>query len=237
MKSFGTAMSELGSGAFFESLGQYVYGYRKKKSNIWDYIGKGNGNRGIQHVKTKGYDVDNLYIIARNLERFENKQDWQSFLLESYLIAFEQPKDNSVSGHYEECFIMAKFSELYGTFVDSQFDAFAEFPEWYRDNYDTKIRGRVNAFTIKKDGVELWSQTVDSIQLQFYADNNGNPTVCKMYNWQKKNREETSQKILGFLTSCGIDEDDIESVGSRESYQFKVSSMDQLLQILADLTS
>ena len=78
MKSFGTAMSELGSGAFFESLGQYVYGYRKKKSNTWDYIGKGNGNRGIQHVKTKGYDVDNLYIIARNLERFENKQDWQS---------------------------------------------------------------------------------------------------------------------------------------------------------------
>lgn len=227
---------EIGSGAFWQTLGQYVYGY-KDDDGVFTYVGKGNGNRGVQHIKTKGYDVDNLWIIAKNLERFEGKQDWQSFQLESFLIWFFQPKDNSVSGHYEECFVMAKFSELYGAFVDAQFDAFAKLPDWYTENYDDKIKGRITSFVTKKDGVELWSATVDSIQLQFYADNNGDPTVVKIHNWQKKNREETNQKIIGFLTSCGVGESDIESVGARESFQFKVNSMEHLLNILADLTS
>lgn len=55
--------------AFWQTLGQYVYAYIE--NGKWLYVGKGNGNRAVQHITTKGYDIDNLYIVARNLEKFD----------------------------------------------------------------------------------------------------------------------------------------------------------------------
>ena len=55
-------------GAFWETLGQYVYGYKEDGKLV--YVGKGNGNRAQSHVGDKEYDIENLYIIAKNLERF-----------------------------------------------------------------------------------------------------------------------------------------------------------------------
>ena len=102
---------------FFATLGQYVYQY-KDEQGVY-YTGKGNGDRCYAHVAEKGFDPEQCYIVARNLERFEDKKDWQSFLLESYLIATLNPDGNSVSGHYKECFVMANLSDRKSTRLNS----------------------------------------------------------------------------------------------------------------------
>ena len=74
------------SGAFFEELGQYVYGYKDRENGSWKYVGKGTGDRCWAHIQDKGYSADDCVIIARNLERFEKRKNNSSFLLESFMI-------------------------------------------------------------------------------------------------------------------------------------------------------
>lgn len=124
------------SGAFFETLGQYVYAYVDPETGKWLYTGKGNGDRCWTHTGDKNYDPEWCHIVARNLEKFEHKKDWQSFLLESYLIFDKDPADNNVSGHYKECFIMASLDFLFTQHADSQRDMFAEMSELVSENSD-----------------------------------------------------------------------------------------------------
>lgn len=126
---------------FFATLGQYVYQYVDSEGKSY-YTGKGNGDRCWAHVADKGFNPEECVIVARNLEKFEDKKDWQSFLLESYLIAIENPDGNSVSGHYKECFVMASLSSIFGNYQSDQYDMFDSLPEWYVENYDT-FRGRL----------------------------------------------------------------------------------------------
>lgn len=222
---------EIGSGAFWQTLGQYVYGY-KDDDGVFTYIGKGNGNRGVQHIKTKSYDVDNLWIIAKNLERFENKQDWQSFQLESFLIWFFQPKDNSVSGHYEECFVMAKWSELFNEFTSAQYDNFESLPEWYIENYN-KLKGRINVLEIKSNVTVITSQTRDKIQMSWFVDNNNNPYDVRFAIWADGDKlESKKEQLFAFLKASGYT--DIEKVGNREFYQINITSIEELLALFDD---
>jgi hypothetical protein len=126
---------------FFATLGQYVYQYIDDEGKVY-YTGKGNGDRCYAHVADKGFNPEHCQIVARNLEKFEDKKDWQSFLLESYLIATLNPDGNSVSGHYKECFTMASLSSMFTTFKSDQYDMFEALPSWYVENYDT-FRGRL----------------------------------------------------------------------------------------------
>ena len=126
---------------FFATLGQYVYQYIDSEGKIY-YTGKGNGDRCWAHVGEKGFNPDHLHIVARNLEKFEDKKDWQSFLLESYLISTLNPDGNSVAGHYKECFVMASLSSMFKNYVSDQYDMFETLPEWYVEHYDT-FRGRL----------------------------------------------------------------------------------------------
>jgi hypothetical protein len=126
---------------FFATLGQYVYQYIDSAGQPY-YTGKGNGDRCYAHVADKGFNPDDCYIVARNLEKFESKKDWQSFLLESYLIATQSPDGNSVSGHYKECFVMTSLSSMFTNFKSDQYDMFETLPVWYVENYDT-FRGRL----------------------------------------------------------------------------------------------
>ena len=128
------------SGEFFATLGQYVYQYKDERGVY--YTGKGNGDRCYAHVAEKGFDPEQCYIVARNLERFEDKKDWQSFLLESYLISTLNPDGNSVAGHYKECFVMASLSSMFKNYVSDQYDMFETLPEWYVEHYDT-FRGKL----------------------------------------------------------------------------------------------
>jgi hypothetical protein len=135
------------TGEFFQSLGQYVYQYLDKETGVPYYTGKGNGDRCYSHVADKGFNPEDCYIVARNLEKFEDKKDWQSFLLESYLITTQNPDGNSVAGHYKECFTMAALSSMFDDFQIDQHDMFETFPDWYVENYDT-FRGKLREVNI-----------------------------------------------------------------------------------------
>lgn len=210
---------------FWETLGQYVYGYVDKKGNFV-YIGKGNKNRAVSHVKNKDYNLDDLIIIARNLERFRiEKPDLQSFILESFLISQNDPKDNSVAGHHKECFIMAKFSELFGVYVKSKHDNFMELPEWYVQNYE-KIGGRdqLRVFTIKSHIHSLEFQTQMSLQpsLDVMTDES---VTFKVAIWGKE-RDQGLQNLKKFCESVGIDGDSLVKEGVREFYVIDPDNMD-----------
>jgi len=223
----------IGSGEFFKSLGQYVYAYYDDGVPI--YIGKGNGNRGVQHIKTKGYDVDKLYIVARNLERFEDKNDWQSFLLESFLISKYEPSDNRVSGHYKECFVMAKLSDLFTEFKSNQFDNLASLPSWYVENYEDRLIGKVSSIELKRDICVIWSPTNYQIQMQFYVDNDGNPTLVKFHNRAPASAASAKdQQIVTFLKSEGFTDDEITKSG-KDSFEIPNVDIERTIEILNNL--
>jgi hypothetical protein len=155
------------SGEFFLSLGQYVYQYINRDTLKPYYTGKGNGDRCWAHVIDKGFDPEECFIVARNLEKFENKQDWQSFLLESYLISTHDPENNSVSGHYKECFVMASLSSLFSEYESDQFDNFATLPDWYVSNYDS-FKNRVREVKINATTTFVLSNARNQMYMMFY---------------------------------------------------------------------
>jgi len=104
--------------AFFNSIGYYVYGY--KENGIWVYFGKGKDFRCLDHIKEKGYLPENCFIISKNIEKFGGDGEMGALILESYLINKYDPRDNKVSGHYKECFDMAKMSNMAKVFLKSQ---------------------------------------------------------------------------------------------------------------------
>lgn len=168
---------EIPSNEFFDSLGQYVYKFIGSEGELL-YYGKGNGSRCLSHITDKDYDLENCYIIARNLERFdgETKQDWQSFLLESFLIQYEDPRDNSVSGHYKECFIMTSLSSMFSTWKSEQHDNFEAFPQWYVENYE-RIRGKIRFVSVNSTNLYFESNTRNSIKMLWYYTPNSDDSI------------------------------------------------------------
>jgi hypothetical protein len=238
-------MAEFGNAEFFRSLGQYVYAYIDDgEIKEWEYVGKGNGNRGIQHIKSKGYNIDNLYIVARNLEKFENKQDWQSFLLESFIISTFNPKNNSVSGHYKECFVMAKFSEMFTEFKDSQYDNFAELPEWYLSNYSI-LKNRIGVMAFKKENVYIEGATKNSMAMSFYVDAISNEvTQVKISIWGgaagEIQLENYGEKVQQFLSELEYSDDQISQVGSRNNhrvFQIEETNIQKVLNLFDQFMS
>jgi hypothetical protein len=115
---------------FFENLGDYVYGYEctDETDEEWFgrivYYGKGVGKRGKNHIKQKGYNIEDLRIIAKNMERFGKDG---AFLLESYLIEKWKPRDNKIKGKYNDCFTeVGSITELYEEELENRRDMYEE---------------------------------------------------------------------------------------------------------------
>jgi hypothetical protein len=225
--------------SFWESLGQYVYGYID--SNVpekYTYIGKGHGNRAITHIKSKQYKLENLIIIARNLENFgEDKTDLQSFIIESFLITLHTPTDNSIFGHHKECFVMAKFSELFNEFVKDQHDNFESLPSWYTENYE-KFAGRLNVLTIKSHLHSFEFQTRQQMQISFDVTTEGTVSL-RVAIWTNKEEQQNMRlnQLKKFCSALGISKDKITKTGAREIYAIEVDDIDHALQFIDDFFS
>jgi len=219
---------------FLMSLGNYVYGYKNPETNEWDYIGKGKYNRCLIHVNEKLLNIDDLYIIAQNLEKFDEREDSSQFALESFLIFHFNPNLNKVEGRYKECFVMAKFSELFDDYKSSKFDNFESFPDWYLNNY-SKFKNRVNVLTLKSDNIYLESKTRESIQMMVSVDNESNPTFVRFAVWQKGDKfDERLNQLYAFLESNNISRDKVQRAGDRAIYEVPVSDIEQAIALFDD---
>ena len=126
-------------GEFWDTLGKYVYGYKDEQGR-WKYIGKGTGSRVTSHTKTKGYDIEDAWIIACNLEDFDNGDDSSCHSLETLLIFEHQPQDNTVSGRYQENIIMTSLRGLITQYNSEQRNNHMEMAELllrYPDQFST----------------------------------------------------------------------------------------------------
>jgi hypothetical protein len=189
------------SAEFFATLGQYVYQYVDPITKVPYYTGKGNGDRCYSHVADKEYNPDECYIVARNLEKFENKRDGLSFLLESYLISTQNPDGNSVAGHYKECFVMLPLSSMFSDFKSEQYDNFAVLPEWYTENYDV-FRGKLREVKINSTTTFLLSSARNAMYMSFYWDATSEEPI-KVTVEVADNDEEKKKKITEWLKQLG----------------------------------
>jgi len=196
-------MLEKPSAEFFAGLGQYVYSYVDSKGKPY-YIGKGNGDRCWSHVVDKNYEPNGCHIVARNLEKFEDKKDWQSFLLESYLITTQNPDGNSTSGHYKECFTMIPLSSMFAEFKANQNDNFAALPDWYIDNYDDVFCGRIREIKITSASTFFMSTTRNALNFSFYWYPLVEEAIVVTIEVADDN-EEKKQKVVDWLAELNYD--------------------------------
>jgi len=111
---------------FVATLGEYAYAYMDPitgKRGMIKYAGKGEKHRGLSHIKSKDYDYNNLYLLGRNLEKFNKKP---ALLLESFMINWydlasdDNFADNKIAGHYKECFKFERVIDVHEAWLNSQ---------------------------------------------------------------------------------------------------------------------
>lgn len=192
------------SSEFFATLGQYVYKYIDNEGKLL-YIGKGNGDRCLAHLKDKGYSLEHCYIVARNLEKFSGKKDGESFLLESFLIATEMPEANSVSGHYKECFIMKPLSSMFSEFQSDQYDNFENLPEWFVLNYPV-FKGKLREIKINSTSTFFLSSARNNMYMMWYwstVESNEPIKVTFEFNAQDDKLEAMKKQMKEWLKGGG----------------------------------
>lgn len=177
------------TGEFWETIGpHYVYGY-KHPDGSWKYIGKAVGNRVTHHVAEKGYDLEDAYILARNLT-----SDKIAAAVESVFINEYQPTDNIVSGHHKENYIMASLKGLFDEHLDSQrnyhFDK-AEFLLKYREELGNTIGGTASTGS----SFSVWSNFRESTQ---FVISSGKDTQCQL-KVQPPGNTEAHKKLFGTI--------------------------------------
>lgn len=213
------------SGEFFDSLGQYVYAYIDRITGEKKYVGKGHGDRCWAHVVDKEYDPADCVIIARNLERFEGKKDWQSFLLESYLISTESPKDNAVSGRYKECFVMTDLSFLFNTFQEGQRDMFAELVDFY-GKHESVFRGTVGYTETRGTSFVIETGAKDNKYFGIKISTR-EPQVSVYMKAKSGTFDDLAKKVVANLGH----KYDIDTTSNKDSLSFPVADLDEAIEL------
>lgn len=157
---------------FYEEIGpHYVYGYQNPDGS-WKYIGKGVGGRVTDHANPKspsykGYDLEDAFIIARNLN-----SDTIAAAVESIFINEYQPTDNIVSGHHKENYIMASLKGLFGDFVDGQRNYHYELAETLVE-HENVFRTTMGGSGTNNSGFNIWSSVRKSTNISISVSSDG----------------------------------------------------------------
>jgi hypothetical protein len=177
------------TGDFWETIGpHYVYGYQHPDGS-WKYIGKAVGNRVTHHVAEKGYDLEDAFILARNLPN-----DKVAAAVETVFINQYQPTDNIVSGHHKEKYIMSKLKGLFKNFTDAQrnfhFEK-CEFLERYRDAFYSSVGGTTSSGT----NFVIWSASRDATQVLIISAKDGLQVQFKVNHATAETASELFEKL------------------------------------------
>ena len=218
---------------FFETLGQYIYNYVNEYGEVI-YVGKGVGDRCLAHLKDKGYKIEQCKIVARNLEKFNDKP---SLLLESFLIDRLNPADNIVSGHYKECFNVASLSSMFSDFTLDQYDNFEKFPDWYIDNYQSAFKGRVREVKINSGTTFILSNARNSIYMMWYwTPNEEEIKVTFEVNFGDDQKVESlKNKIIEWLGQNGYN--DPFPDGKKQKLAVNCENIDAVIKLFKKFTS
>lgn len=219
------------SGNFFSTLGYYIYWYSDGINPY--YIGKGVGDRCWAHVIDKNFDPDHITIVAKDLS------EEQALALESYLIYKHNPRENKVLGHHTERFVMAKLSEVFGTYQNEQYDNFVSLPEWYTENYDALFKGKVRELKISSESTFLLSSANQQMYMMFYWYPTRVEEPIKVtfeVNLPSGDKLEfTKDKLRQFLKKCGHKNtfDD----GKPQKLALNIDSIDAVVKLWVDFWS
>jgi hypothetical protein len=217
------------SNAFFETLGQYVYMYRGTTDRP-AYVGKGVGDRCLHHLKDKGYKIEDCMIVAKNLERFNLDKKDASFVLESYLIATLNPEDNSVSGHYKECFIMADLSFLFGEYVDSQRDMFAELNALVNENLDV-FKGTMGYTETRGTSFYIETGMRENVYFGIKVQTKEPQITCIL----KANNEKFFKSLVE-KCEAGLSQYELDSTSNKNVVSFPVETLVEAVDLWASFT-
>lgn len=225
---------------FFETLGQYVYCYRGPDGLLKplrvgkeNYMGKGVGDRCLHHIKDKGYDIEDCFIVARNLERFNLDKKDASFVLESFLISAYAPKDNSVSGHYKECFVMSSLSFLFENYQQGQRNMFQEMTELVSSNPEA-FNGKI-AFSETR-GSSFYLETDNKNPLQAYLGlkvQTGEPQITMIL---KTNSDALYANLCNKMMENLGDRYELNTSGPKNQISFPVETMEDAIEMWQSFT-
>jgi hypothetical protein len=213
------------TGAFFETLGQYVYMYRGRGDRP-SYIGKGVGDRCLHHLKDKGYRIDDCIIVAKNLEKFNLQKKDASFVLESYLISTLDPTDNSVAGHYKECFIMSDLSFLFGEYIDSQRDMFDELTTLVNENPDA-FKGKMGYTETRGTSYYIESGMRENIYFGIKVQCKEPQVTCIL----KANSEKFFRALVEKTEDNLGKQYDLDTTSNKNQISFSVDDMPEAIKL------
>lgn len=218
------------SGEFFATLGKYIYGYKNPESEDWDYIGKGVGDRAYAHVEDKELDWENCYLIARNLERYDEKADGAQFSMEAFLIHFFKPELNSVSGRYqEETYIMSRFSGLFEQHQNDQRKMYVELHTFIAEN---PIIEQYNGFACSRGKTfEVESNAIDQLYCVIKCDASGAQDIISVKFKANKSKKVVIDQIKEM---CKDLSQNGEGSGSDPWVSYVVEDLDAAVELWKD---
>jgi hypothetical protein len=223
------------TGEFWETIGpHYVYGYQHPDGS-WKYIGKAVGNRVTHHVAEKGYDLEDAFILARNLS-----SDAIAASVESVFINEYQPTDNLVSGHHKENYIMASLKGLFDDFNAGQRNYHIELAECIVNHADI-LGSSIGGSTSNNSGFLIFSGLRESTNMDIRVGKSGvNVSLNSNPTSDTKAGREHFDNLVAQVQPMLEGEYELSIVPNGKlggKIKFDVEDLETALQLWSDFTS